>query len=146
MNVAEELIEFEDRIDRAHVLRRLADWSSRIDDLYNNVLSWLDDGWTSAIVRTVPMDEPLMQRFDVAAAHLPVLRLASADRPDAVFEPRGLWIIGINGRIDLTRSVDHYIITDQSENFAAPDWQIASILNRRQWNPFNQARLNEILE
>ena len=145
MNVAEELIEFEDQIDRAHVLRRLADWSSRIDDFYRNVLSWLDDDWTSAIVRTVPMDEPLMQKFNVPAAHLPVLRLSSIGRPDVVFEPRGLWIIGINGRIDLTHSDQHYIITDQSENFTAPDWQIAPILNRRQWRPFSQARLNEIL-
>ena len=45
--------------------------------------------------------EDMMQRFDVPAQHFPIRSLLRHDDVVGRLEPRGLWIIGANGRFDL---------------------------------------------
>ena len=61
MNVLEELTE--DRIDRAHVERRVEGWLEAIECLYADVTAWLQAGRLShAIAARYPLDQ-------IAAAH-----------------------------------------------------------------------------
>jgi hypothetical protein len=83
------------------------------------------------------MHEELMRKFDVPAQDLPVLELSSDGGRSAHLEPRGLWIVGANGRLDLFVGPQHYVIIDAAENFQAPQWQIAPFSDRRQLKPLD---------
>jgi hypothetical protein len=145
MNALEELTEFEDRIDLDHVERRLLDWETRLRDLYSRITSWLPEGWTSAPDGTAPLHEPLMEKFGIAERQLPKLALSKHGTEQATLEPRNLWIIGSNGRVDLTGSVGHFVINDRSEFFERPSWHIAAFLTRLDEAPLTGDRFRQVL-
>jgi hypothetical protein len=142
-NVLQEVTEQE--LTTAHVQRRVDDWARRIESLYAQIESWLPPAWTAERARTVRMHEELMQSFHVPARELPVLDLKDGTRRVATIEPRGLWIIGANGRLDFTKGDDHYVITDEAENFAPPSWRISPLSNRRALKPFDRNELIAVL-
>ena len=90
------------------------------------------------------MHEPLMQKFNLPARDIPVLELASGER-SARLEPRGLWIIGANGRLDLFAGTRHYMIVDTAENLQPPQWQIAPFSDRRLLTPLNSSTFGAAL-
>jgi hypothetical protein len=126
------------QIDRDHIVRRVDDWVGRIEALYQQLSRWLPAGWTADRSGTVQMREELMQKFSVPARELPVLQLSYQGKPSAHIEPRGLWIIGANGRLDLFSGLGHYVIIDSAENLEPPDWRIAPLSDRRKLRPLNQ--------
>jgi hypothetical protein len=132
-------------IDQAHIQRRVKNWLDRIDTLYQQIESWLPPGWTAQKAGNVTMYEELMRKFQIPAQNLPILQLYDHATPAVRIEPRGLWIIGANGRLDLLKGNDHYLIVDAAENFARPDWQIAPLSNRRKLEKFNAQSLNAML-
>ena len=71
-----------------------------------------------------------MRRLDVDARQIPMLLLANGSGKSAVLEPRGLWIIGANGRVDMKCGLRHYLIVDVAANFEAPQWRAASVEQR----------------
>jgi hypothetical protein len=119
------------QIDRDHIARRVDDWADRINSLYRQIEEWLPLGWSADRPVTVSMHEELMQKFGIGGRDLPVLRLSYHGTPSARIEPRGLWIIGANGRLDLFGGSGHYVIIDTAENFESPDWHIAPFSDRR---------------
>jgi hypothetical protein len=118
-------------IDRTHVEQRVRDWLDRINSLYAQIEGWLPAGWTAARRGAARMREELMAKFELPAEEMPVLELSYRGKPSARLEPRGLWIIGANGRLDLFRGDNHYIIVDAAENFGTPEWHIAPLSDRR---------------
>jgi hypothetical protein len=128
MNVAhpttsEELANPAD-VSREQVLERLRDWRDRVHALYDSIERVLpstsfrvdrDGKFTSA--------EELPQRVGVTNAEQPkidILRIVRGDNSNAaILIPRGLWIIGANGRIDLRvnpsiGSGETYVLMDVS--------------------------------
>jgi hypothetical protein len=81
------------------------------------------NGWRVYDSGTVGMHEELMQKFDVPATRQPTLRL-EGDDGYVLFKPKGLWVIGANGRIDLYTSKGTFIIVDLAERGQAPKWTI----------------------
>jgi hypothetical protein len=132
-------------IDRSHVERRVDDWLDRINKLYAQIQSWLPPGWTADRGGPGRMREELMAKFGVAARDVPVLELSYQGTPSARIEPRGLWIIGANGRLDLFRGRNHYIIVDTAENFATPEWRIAPLSDRRDLQRLTAQTLASVL-
>jgi hypothetical protein len=133
------------QIDQTHIQRRLKDWMDRIDALYQQIESWLPSGWTAQKTGTITMHEELMRKFHVPAQKLPVLQLYDHGTPSVRIEPRGLWIIGANGRLDLLKGSDHYVVVDTAENFGSPDWHIAPLSDRRKSQKFDAQSLNAVL-
>lgn len=125
-------------IERDHIVRRVDDWALRIDALYAQITGWLPSGWTANRDGTIHMREELMQKFGVAPRELPILKLSYNSEPLARIEPRGLWIIGANGRLDFFSRSGHYIIVDTAENFETSDWYIAPLSNGRSLQPLNR--------
>jgi hypothetical protein len=121
------------------------DWATRIEDLYANIENWLPAGWQAERRRVVRMDEEMMRKFGVPARELPALDLVHPGVLEAYIEPRGLWIIGMNGRLDLIRHPLHFIIIDSAKSFGRPKWQIASVFERRKLKPFGRVSLRSIL-
>jgi hypothetical protein len=132
-------------IERDHIVRRVDDWALRIDALYEQVTRWLPSGWTANRDGTIHMREELMQKFSVAPRELPMLKLSYLSHPLARIEPRGLWIIGANGRLDFFSRSGHYIIIDTAENFGTSDWHIAPLSNGRSLQPLNRDTFVEAL-
>ncbi len=112
-------------IDAQHIRRRVDDWEKRLGGLFAAIGGWLPDGWEARQGAPVAMDEPLMRKFGVAAKPMPTLELEDRAGHVARLVPRGLWIIGSNGRVDLKQNGFRYLIFDMAENFEAPDWQAA---------------------
>ena len=120
----------DDTIDAQHVLRRVDDWEARVMRLYATVSEWLPEGWTARAGAPVRMHEELMRKYDVAARQIPTLLLVNGSGKSAVLEPRGLWIIGANGRIDFKSGPQRYLIVDVAGNFEASQWQAANAERR----------------
>ncbi len=125
-------------IDRDHIVRRVEDWVHRVDELYQQIAGWLPAGWTERRIGAVHMHEELMKKFGVPARELSMLQLLHDGKPSAQIEPRGLWIIGANGRLDLFSGPRHYVIIDSAENFEPPDWRIAPLSDRQKLQPLNR--------
>ena len=119
-----------DTIDAQHIRRRVDDWEERLNGLFAAIGEWLPDGWEARQGAPVLMDEELMRRFGVAAKRMPTLELRDRAGHVARLVPRGLWIIGSNGRVDLKRDGHRYLVVDMAENFETPDWQAASAEHR----------------
>ena len=114
-----------DTIDARHIRRRVDDWEERLNGLFAAIAGWLPDGWEARQGAPVAMHEELMRRFDVPEKRMPTLELRDRAGRAARLVPRGLWIIGSNGRVDLKRDGHRYLVVDMAENFEAPDWQAA---------------------
>lgn len=132
-------------ITKEHVVRRVDDWVERLNGLYKQVERWLPKGWHVERQRAELMDEKMMQRFKIKPHKVPVLDLKSDDGRRATLEPRGLWIIGVNGRVDMIAGSKHFLIVDRARNFATPDWQIENFHERDEVNKFNRSKLAEAL-
>ncbi|MGQ0484906.1 MAG: hypothetical protein ACT4SY_06095 [Hyphomicrobiales bacterium] len=130
-----------EKITKDHVAKRVEDWVRRLNALYDLVESWLPSGWRADRRRVVLMDEEMMRKFGVSPREVPVLDLNSANGSGAMLEPRGLWIVGTNGRVDLYAGSKHFIIVDRAENFASPDWQIVDFNERKKVEKFDKAML-----
>ena len=87
-----------------------------------------------------------MRRFGVAAKRMPTLELEDRAGHVARLVPRGLWIIGSNGRVDLKRDGRRYLIVDMAENFAAPDWQAAPAEQRCKREAVGEDWLKRVLQ
>jgi hypothetical protein len=117
-------------VSREQVLRRLRDWRDRVHRLYDDIERQLQGSvWHSDRKGKHTSNEELPQIVGVSDAEQPEIDILRIVRPDtstaAVFYPRGLWIIGANGRIDLritpvVGSAETYMLIDQSEPFAGP--------------------------
>lgn len=112
-------------VDATHIRRRVDDWEERLSGLYAMIGDWLPDGWKARPGAPVIMHEPLMRKFGMDAKPMPALELRDCEGHAARLEPRGLWIIGGNGRVDLKGGSQHYLVVDMAENFEAPNWQVA---------------------
>lgn len=133
-------------IDAAHIRRRVDDWEERLGGLFATIGGWLPDGWEARQGAPVVMDEELMRRFDVAAKRMPTLELRDRAGHVARLVPRGLWIIGSNGRVDLKRDGRRYLIVDMAENFEAPDWQAAPAEQRCSREAVSEDWLKRVLQ
>ena len=91
------------------------------------------------------MHEEMMRVAGVAPREVPVLELGSDDGRRAILEPRGLWIIGTNGRIDLLVGSRHFLLFDRAKNFAAPDWRIDDFHARKGLEKLDKTRLTTAL-
>lgn len=116
----------EDRIiDKEHIELRVADWKKRIEDLYTTISSWLDG--SKYIVRAgskITMYESLMQQFGVPPTEINTIDILDRKIYVLSVKPKGLWIIGANGRVDLLSIKNQYILVDTAEQFEEPKWII----------------------
>jgi hypothetical protein len=132
--------------ERQRVIDEVDDWLNRIEHLYSNVREWLDDikDLRFEQARTVTISEEMMQEFAVTDRDLSVLDVLRDDQVVASFVPRGLWLIGAWGRIDvITRDRTWMVVAiKQLDQF---EWRLASPESREQMRAFDKSTLLEIL-
>lgn len=139
MDVAEELLDVDRTIDRSYVERRLDDWRARVGALYADIAGWLPPELSLAEGVKVPILEDLMSRFEVPQQAIPSKVLLKRGTLVGRIEPRGLWIVGANGRVDLILPDHHSIIVDRAQSFDLPEWVIMPLRDRLDRKPLSIA-------
>ena len=87
-----------------------------------------------------------MRKMRVPPQDLPTLELIHDEAVSAKLRPYGLWIIGTNGRIDLVKGQERYLLLDHAGTFEPADWRAAPSIARRDSKPFNDAWLKALLK
>jgi hypothetical protein len=137
--------DLETSVTKEDVEKRVQDWKTRLSDLFRRVSDWArENGWQVNDSGEVSLHEDLMQRFNLPATGQPTLRL-DGERGYALFKPKGLWVIGANGRIDLYTSRGTFIIVDLAERGTAPRWTIFRTNSKPEGEPFSPELLTNLI-
>jgi hypothetical protein len=140
--------------DKKHVLARLSDWRTRVHTLYDTIQNSLGDEYTYDRSGKHASQEEIVQRAGVEPQEVPqvdILRIERDGTLVAMLQPRGLWIIGANGRVDMIvipRSGGRrlYMLIDHSLPLSEEsDWRIVRPSDQLQQPPFRPERLHELL-
>ena len=87
-----------------------------------------------------------MQNFAVTDRDVPILDVIEGDQVVASFVPRGLWMIGAWGRVDvITRSQTTILVATRDKEEEELRWELVSPEDRRKRVPFNKDSLIAIV-
>jgi hypothetical protein len=133
--------------ERQRVIEEVDDWLRRVEHLYSDVRAWLEDkrDLRTEQTRIVTMSEEMMQEFAVTDRELSVLDVLRDDQVVASFVPRGLWLIGAWGRIDIITR-DRTWTLNAIKQLQKFEWKLASPENRGQLLCFDKSVFLEILD
>ncbi len=111
-------------LDPEYVHKRIADWRSRVEDVFTLVRRWaLRQGASVEEQGPAQIREEVMRRHGIGPYSVSSLIVRKGKQIIKVV-PKGLWTIGGNGRIDLVTTSGLYALVDFAEPFATPDWKI----------------------
>jgi hypothetical protein len=135
---------------RERVASRVANWLGRLRELRNKIQGWIAESDIDGlqIIDKPPalMHEELMRRFRVDAAKMPVYEISRDGRRLMRVQPKGLWVIGANGRVDLVTKAASLILVDASEpGSPAPDWEIYRSSQGQPRTPLNRDTFLDLL-
>lgn len=137
-----------DKIDRTCVQQRISDWNKRLNGLYDKVEQWAKEYGDHEALRTdIPQArEDLMIRFDIEQEPIPALAIRFG-RQRVSFVPMGLWVIGSNGRVNITTNQDKYILVDMGGQNGTPShWMIVDPSKRNRNIDFDRSVLHKLIE
>lgn len=151
-------IEPKERMTKRRVQARLRDWERRIDALFAQIEDWTkhmrDRLSVSKGVRQ-QRNEQMMREFGVAPRKLPTLTVHGLRRTIELV-PSCLWIIGANGRVDVsvvdpsvkdTKSASYYTLFDMGGEGEQPsDWQLVNRDPKIVLEPFTRDAFQRIAE
>lgn len=134
-------------IDSSHIQKRIKDWKKRVADLYKETKKWLGDvpQYNIKIGQPTPMYEELMQSFNIQPTETDTADIFKENKILISFKPKGLWMIGANGRIDIISQAGNYILVDIAEQFQEPQWHIYTATDRRTGKPFTKKELLNLI-
>ena len=149
------ITEAREKPDKAHILSRLRDWRVRVHALYDTIRQSLGDEYAYDRSGKQASGEELVQRAGLKPSEVPqldILRIERSGRLVATFQPRGLWIIGANGRVDMIIIPESggrrlFMLFDQSLPLSGTsDWRIVRpSTDPLHQPPFRPERLHELL-
>jgi hypothetical protein len=130
-----------------HYQRRVNDWKKRVSNLYSTVQVWLKENPEYRLVVGSPMTmyEDLMVKYGVPPEQIDIADLFKSNKLILTFKPKGLWVMGANGRVDIISLKGGNIIVDNAEQFAPPQWHLYTTRDRRKGIPFDKKTLLSIL-
>lgn len=134
------------KIDKSQVEKRVKDWKKRISDLYTSIKEWTKD--THYSIKTGGkeiMYEELMAQFNVQPVEIDTADIYEDERIVLTIKPKGLWIIGANGRIDILSTHGSYMIVDTAGQFKTPKWKLYSG-DKRNWVEFTKRTFLQLLK
>jgi hypothetical protein len=144
-------------VDAKHVLARLQDWKERTDGLFNFIQNTLGSQFTYDRTAKQRSAEELVQRAGLSENQVPALDILRIERPPgtlrATIMPRGLWVIGANGRLDLRvlepgNKQTQYFLVDKSQPLSGAEnaaWHIIDPSDRLEQRPLTEQVLREIV-
>ena len=135
----------EPEITAEDVKRRVEDWLQRLGDLFGQVKTWAKaSGWSAEDGAAIPMHEELMVRFGMPASEQPSLTVRSPEGAEIWVKPKGLWVIGANGRVDIFSRQGAFTLVDVADAFEKPEWVLHRI-GKGDGQPFDPKQLADIV-
>jgi len=134
-------------IDRNYIISRLSNWKDRLQNLFSDIKNWSEmiEGNIAIKEFDIPQArEELMSKFDVKPETIHKLVLSN-NTFRASFVPMGLWVMGSNGRVNITTQKDQYILVDLGED-STPKWTIVNPAKRKEQVDFTQETLKKIID
>ncbi|HTE76284.1 MAG TPA: hypothetical protein VK653_06025 [Xanthobacteraceae bacterium] len=132
--------------ERHRVVEEVDDWLRRVERLYAEIREWLRDNNDLHFdqTRTVKMSEELMQKFAVTDRELSILDVLRSDQVVVSFVPRGLWLIGAWGRIDIITKDKMSILVaiKKPDKF---EWHLSTPDDRQRTRLFDKFALSELM-
>jgi len=134
-------------LDRAHVQARVDDWLRRLDGLMDGIRRWAEaHGHAVSEAPPVPLHESVMVDSDMGPVDMPHVTVSSSGNRTIEVVPRGLWMIGANGRIDVRTPDGVLMIIDRSRGFGKdPEWTLYHAGIRRDGVPFEPGMLDRYM-
>jgi hypothetical protein len=128
-------------VTKRDVEARLRDWERRIEALFKQVEEWGVREWGRESVRRGSIqqsNEYMMREFHVPPRRLPTLEFHVGERHIS-FLPSCLWIVGANGRIDVSVDKTFYTLVDRGGRDGEPSrWEIRNPDPRVILEPFSR--------
>jgi hypothetical protein len=134
--------------NRSSVVSEVRDWECRVSSLYDNVEAWLSDrsDLRHERTRSVVMSEDPMRQYAIADRDIPVLDILRDDYVMASFVPRGLWMIGSWGRLDIITPDRTCMLSALRKADKQLEWRLFYPDKRRlPGEPFNKENLLALL-
>jgi hypothetical protein len=136
---------------RQRVKSRVEDWLARLAELRRAFEQWIAESQYTGIriVDKPPtlMHEDLMRRFHVRPVEMPTYEIVRDGVRLMRVQPKGLWVIGANGRVDLVTKAASLVLVDSSEPLSGqPDWQTYGIREPRRSTPLNKDLFLNLLQ
>jgi hypothetical protein len=142
-------------IGRDRALRRLTDWRDRVHSLYDKIEQGLGSEYSYDRSGKHRSLEEMSQRAGLQETEVPEIDILRIEKPAgtlrALVQPRHLWIIGANGRLDLIIPEKQgrgrlFLLVDTSKPLSgAVDWRVASPTDRMHQSPFTVSYLQGLL-
>jgi hypothetical protein len=138
--------EFHAKITADYVRKCVDDWLQRLNDLFNKVKDWAAaNGWAAEDGAPIPMYEEMMERFGVPEHKQPTLSVRSATGQQIWIKPKGLWVIGANGRVDIYSPKGAYTLVDVGDRpQGGPKW-VLHLIGDRKGQLFNPEQLADMV-
>ncbi len=115
----------ENKVDKRQIEKRVSDWKKRVAGLYSNINIWLKGSeYSLKDGHKLTMYEELMSQFDIPATEIDTKDVYKGKTFILTLKPKGLWIIGANGRIDILTTKGNYMLVDYAEQFETPKWKL----------------------
>jgi hypothetical protein len=131
-------------ITEEKVVERIDDWLRRLGDLYEQIKTWAAaQGWSAENGSTMPMHEELMRQFGVPAREQRTLVIRDPQGAEIWVRPKGLWVIGANGRVDIYSRKGAFVLVDIADAFKAPQWVLHRV-GKREGQKFSPEQLAEM--
>ena len=135
----------EQEITEEQVNRRVEDWLERLDDLFAQIKNWATaNGWSAEDGAPILMHEEMMEQFGVMKREQPSLSVRSPDGAEIWVKPKGLWVIGANGRVDMYSRKGAFTLVDIADQFQAPRW-ILHRLGNTEGQSFDPKQLEDMV-
>jgi hypothetical protein len=143
--------EFEDGgiVDARRVKDRVADWVGRLERLYAQLDEWVRGVPDARVERDTMQQviEPLMERFSVPPRDVPAYTVFVNKKYRVAFVPSAIWIIGANGRVNVTTNVRQHILVDRGGGDGTPSkWHLVGDDPKNPLIPFNREAFLKLLQ
>jgi hypothetical protein len=120
---------------------RVTDWIARLNALFDKLETWAAEVPNARVERDhMPQQiEDSLTRFSVKVREVPTFT-AFVDRKNRIaFVPSALWIVGANGRVNVTTNYRQYALLDLAQPGTSSDWQLLVAGAKTHFKPFDQA-------
>jgi hypothetical protein len=123
-------VEEQRKQETAYIEGRLEDWRNRLSRLFTEIAGWIPPPWQPHNGKITQRNEELMQRYNIAPRDIETLTLLNGKHRVA-FVPSALWIIGADGRVNVTVDASQYILIDRRSTASDPSQWVIVLGNQR---------------
>lgn len=136
------------KLDKEYIINRVSNWKERLKALFSNINSWSNEFTEDIKIKQLNIPqarEELMYKFNIEPQNIPSLVLSSNNNRVS-FIPLGLWVIGSNGRVNISTKKNQYILLDLGESNKQVKWTIVNPLKRKETVLFDSQVLKKLIK